>query len=71
MIFKMYRLKNSRRDKRDDAKQNITEQEKNSKRNRICNPYTGDSFLLIYNPPIYMPLLWWYMRMKETFLNYQ
>ena len=56
----MYRLKNSRRDKRDDENQNITEQEKKKKsqRPRICNPYIGDrSFPLIHNSTIYMPLL--------------
>ena len=60
MIFNMYRLKNSRRDKRDDENQNITEQEKKKKsqRPRICNPYIGDrSFPLIHNSTIYMPLL--------------
>ena len=61
MIFKMYRLQNSRRDKRDDENQNITEQEekkKKGKRTRIYNPYTGDrSFPLIHNSTIYMPLL--------------
>ena len=61
MIFNMYRLKNSRRDKRDDENQNITEQEKKKKKSqrpRICNPYIGDrSFPLIHNSTIYMPLL--------------
>ena len=34
MIFKMYRLQNSRRDKRDDENQNITEQEEKKKKAR-------------------------------------
>lgn len=33
----MYRLKNSRRDKRDDENQNITEQEKKKKKARDQN----------------------------------